>query len=397
MSAPVAAPTAPHRRPLLQAIPLCAGSSAFYLLTVMCVLWGPSLALAATVAAIIAAFKFGMVAAYPWLVWPVVIVAGGAVAWVIAMAVAEVVAIEWSMALYPDWTPRGQERVARLAAAKTDREARQAARQAAEAARPPVQYVTQGSGSFTVTAWEDPEPKREAQRLAAMSPAGRLLDQYRYIASAKNIFGPTIYAHPYLAKPFRKNVARDIEAVRWALWLAALVERHKRGYAIQDNTGTIIPLSEDAEHGWLVDEIPHDDGSASRIYCGDFTLGLSWTRVYDPRALVRGPWDTIRNSPDSELVEKLGIFRRADCWLGRYYRRVDFHASGWTGRATQKRKRMRSVWRDGANESLPDVLHNGVVPLLAVALHEIRTAAPKRDPFAPLSDEKGGAQFHWPE
>lgn len=220
------------------------------------------------------------------------------------------------------------------------------------------------------------------------SEAAKILEELPYLEAARNIFGVPIHASGYVAKAARDD-PRAIHAMRHALWIAALVERHKRGWQSVNEVGELLPIPEDAEHGFLIEEVEKDNGQIMRIYAHDFKLGISPLVNDDPQLRVSAVPSVLLGNILTTAPARLPININNKHWLGMWKEKLKTKPAKWlsSGVMTVAEK----VERD-------DTRADGVAPLLQIDLKSVISKRKGSDnPHAPPSTQNGSAQFYWPD
>lgn len=222
------------------------------------------------------------------------------------------------------------------------------------------------------------------RRLAdAKAEAAELLKKWPYLTSAQNVFGRSMWltfggSTHYLVMPFNIENPRDIRAMHEALMISALVERHKRGHAVRDPTGEILPPRLDPQKGWLVDTIESDNGRRQIIYAYDVKCGLSPYDLEDPERRIKARRRTIIDAPDQTYANAraLNIIQYSENWLHRFWN----HKDASTG------YEWKTVYRDKS-------INNGQVPVFSPILLAVDQQTGK-----PLgTTEKGSAEWGYPD
>lgn len=224
--------------------------------------------------------------------------------------------------------------------------------------------------------------KRRRQRLKLATEAVTLLRKWPYLAKARNAFGHGMWLNfgtddHYLGFAQSREDARAVRAMHEAIYLAALFERQKRGQAIQNITGDIVPLHLDPEKGWLVDTIEGESGKRTHLYAYDVKLGYSYDDANNPARRARAQATTIYDADAREYAaaEASGVFRYSEDWLGQL----------WNYAKKDQPDEWKGTYR---NDSF-----NGRVPLLVPILQAVEA----KDPKPKTQTDKGSAEWEWPE
>lgn len=178
---------------------------------------------------------------------------------------------------------------------------------------------------------------------AFLRPDARIFQLENTFVTYRANSGKTVI---WKGKPLKSNIPEDVERASSVIIWSGVAERERRGYAVQNEVGDLLPLNLDGDHGVLVEHFENDDGSIDAIY------------AYD-----------VSHSTD------IDDFERA------FKKNVTPPGSDWKDR--------KGIGDYGKNIGIAPLYH----PLMKKV--RIREAWSSPNPFQPRSTEHGSAQFAW--